>query len=126
VAKAAATAGTAFRELPPGTEYVYPSVARIGNGPVVTWQWRTDLVPRFQPVKPNTVLFDPSSEEGEMLIRWGFEPRVLAYIPNVRGVFHRYPGESVARTSESPDQAPGGSRGAASEALVSVQRVVLG
>ena len=86
VAKAAATAGTASRELPPGTEYVYPRVARIGNGPVVTWQWRTDLVARFQPVKPNTVLFDPSSEEGEMLIRWGFEPRVLAYIPNVRGV----------------------------------------
>jgi hypothetical protein len=33
VAKAAATAGIALRELPPGTEYVYPGIARIGQGP---------------------------------------------------------------------------------------------
>jgi hypothetical protein len=25
------------------------------------------------------------SEEGEILIRWGFKPKVLGYIPNVRG-----------------------------------------
>jgi hypothetical protein len=85
VAKAAATAGVPFCELPPGTEYIYPGVARIGKGPVVNWQWRTDLVPRLQPVQPNTVVFDSSSEEGAMLIEWGFKPKVLGYIPNVRG-----------------------------------------
>jgi hypothetical protein len=83
--KAAATAGIPLRELPCGTEYVYPGVARIANGPIVQWQWRTDVIPRFQPVKPDTVVFDPSSEEGGTLIRWGFEPKVLGYIPNVRG-----------------------------------------
>jgi hypothetical protein len=36
VAKAAATAGIAFRELPRGTEYVYPGIARIGTGPIVS------------------------------------------------------------------------------------------
>jgi hypothetical protein len=97
VAKAAATAGIAFRELPPGTEYVYPGVARIGKGPVVNWQWRTDLVPRFQPVKPNAVVFDPSSKEGETLIKWGFKPRVLAYIPNVRGVVTGIPEKAAPR-----------------------------
>ena len=85
VARAAATAGLPFRELPPGTEYVYPAVARIGQGPVVSWQWRTDVVPRLQPVKADTAAFDASSEEGGMMIKWGFKPRVLAYIPNVRG-----------------------------------------
>jgi hypothetical protein len=85
VAKAAATAGIPFGERPPGTEYIYPGVARIGKGPVVHWEWRTDLVPRLQPVKPGMVVFDPSSEEGEMLIKWGFQPKVLGYIPNVRG-----------------------------------------
>ena len=97
VAKAAETAGIAFRALPPGTEYVYPSVARIEDGPVVNWQWRTDLVPRFQPVKPNTVVFDRSSEEGEMLIKWGFDPRALAYIPNVRGVVTGVPEKTSPR-----------------------------
>ena len=29
--------------------------------------------------------FDSRSEEGEILIRWGFKPMVLGYIPNVRG-----------------------------------------
>ena len=33
IAKAAATAGIPFRALPPGTEYAYPAVARIGTGP---------------------------------------------------------------------------------------------
>jgi hypothetical protein len=86
VAKAAATAGIPIGALAPGTEYVYPAVARIGKGPVVNWQWRTDLVPRLQPVKADTVRFDPSSEEGDILMKWGFEPKVLGYIPNVRGV----------------------------------------
>jgi hypothetical protein len=95
--KAAATAGIPFRELPPGTEYVYPSVARIETGPVVHWQWRTDLVPRFQPMKPNTVAFDSSSEEGEMLIKWGFKPKVLGYLPNVRGVITGVPERASPR-----------------------------
>ena len=86
LAKAAATAGIPFREFPCGTEYVYPGVARIGDGPIVNWQWRTDVIPRLQPVKPDTVVFDSSSEEGDTLIQWGFEPKVLGYIPNVRGV----------------------------------------
>jgi hypothetical protein len=97
VAKAAATAGIPFSALPPGTEYVYPGVARIGKGPVVNWEWRTDLIPRFQPVKPNTAVFDPSSEEGEMLIKWGFKPKVLGYIPNVRGVVTGVPEKTSPR-----------------------------
>jgi truncated hemoglobin YjbI len=86
IAKAAATAGIPFRALPRGTEYAYPAVARIGQGPVVSWQWRSDLVPRLQPVVPGAVVFDPSSEEGRMLLTWGFTPKVLGYIPNVRGM----------------------------------------
>jgi hypothetical protein len=86
VVRAAATAGVQFRALPVGVEYVYPGVARIGTGPVINWQWRTDLVPRLQRVEPNTVTFDSRSEEGDILIRWSFEPKVLGYIPNVRGV----------------------------------------
>ena len=86
VAKAAATAGIPLDRFPAGTEYVYPSVARIGAGPVVSWQWRSDLRPPPQRVRPDTVAFDSSSEEGDMLIKWGFRPQVLVYIPNVRGV----------------------------------------
>ncbi len=86
VARAAATAGIEYRALPAGTEYVYPAVARIGNGPVSNWQWRSDVVPRLQRVEPNTVTFDSRSEVGELLLRWGFVPKVLGYIPNVRGV----------------------------------------
>ena len=37
-------------------------------------------------MKPNTVVFDSSSEEGEILIKWGFRPKVLGYLRNVRGV----------------------------------------
>jgi hypothetical protein len=85
VATAAATAGIPFRALPAGTECIYPSVARIGAGPVVNWQWRTDILPRLQHVEPNTMTFDSRSEEGGMLIRWGFKPKLLGYIPNVRG-----------------------------------------
>jgi hypothetical protein len=86
LAKAAATAGIPLGAYPPGTERVFPSVSRIGTGPVVSWQWRTDLTPRLQPVQANTVVFDASSEEGAFFIRWGFQPKVLAYLPNVRGV----------------------------------------
>jgi hypothetical protein len=99
LAKAAATAGIPFRQLPPGTEYVYPSVARIGKGPVVNWQWRTDLMPRFQPAVPNTAVFDPRSEEGEMLIKWRFEPKVLGYLPNVRGAITGIPQKQSPRHS---------------------------
>lgn len=86
LARAAATARIPLPELPQGTEYVYPALARIAHGPIVQWQWRTDVTPRFQPVKPDTVSFDAASELGAMLIRWGFEPKVLGYIRNVRGV----------------------------------------
>ena len=86
VARAAATAGIPLDQFPAGTEYVYPSVARIGDGPVVSWQWRTDLRLAPQRVRPDTVAFDSSSEEGDMLIKWGFQPQALVYIPNVRGV----------------------------------------
>jgi hypothetical protein len=85
IAAAAATAKAPFHPPPAGTEYVFPSVARIGSGPIVDWQWRTSLLPRLQHVEPNSVTFDSRSEEGAMLIGWGFEPRLLGYIPNVRG-----------------------------------------
>jgi len=97
LSQAAATAGIAFHPLPSGTEYVYPGVARIGTGPVVNWQWRTDVVPRFQPATPDTIVFDPSSEEGRMLIDWGFRPAVLGYIPNVRGVVTGVPENVLPR-----------------------------
>jgi hypothetical protein len=97
LAKAAVTAGIPLRELPCGTEYVYPGVARIANGPIVRWQWRTDVIPRFQPVKPDTVVFDASSEEGSTLIKWGFEPKVLGYIPNVRGAVTGIPESPSSR-----------------------------
>jgi hypothetical protein len=85
VAKAAATAGIQLRALPRGTEYRYPSVARIGRAPVVSWQWRSDVIPQLQRVAPETVVLDSSSEEGRMLLAWGFTPKVLGYIPHVRG-----------------------------------------
>jgi len=91
LARAAGTAGIALRELPRGTARIYPGVARIGNGPVSVWQWRSDVTPRFQSVQPDTAAFDASSEEGQTLIRWGFEPKVLGYIPNVRGVITGIP-----------------------------------
>ncbi len=90
VAKAAATAGIALPVFPVSTEcrteYCYPAVARIGLGPVVSWQWRSDLAPRLQPVMPNAIVLDSSSEEGRMLKTWGFRPMVVGYIGNVRGV----------------------------------------
>ena len=97
VARAAATAGCPLGEFHPGTEYCFPSVARIGSGPVVSWEWRTDLQPRLQPVKPHTVFFDSSSEEGAILNRWGFQPKVLGYLPNVRGVVTGVPASPSPR-----------------------------
>jgi truncated hemoglobin YjbI len=86
IAKAAATAGIAVRPLPPGTEYSYPVVARIDRGPVVSWQWRSDVVPRVQPIASGSVTCDSSSEEGRLLVTWGFAAKVLAFSQNVRGV----------------------------------------
>ena len=86
VAQAAKTAGITLQALPRGTECVYPAVARIGQGPVVCWQWRSDVAPRLQPVMPGTLLFDRSSEEGRTLLAWGFTPKVLGFFPKVRGV----------------------------------------
>ncbi len=97
IANAAATAGTPLREFPRGIEYVYPAVARIAKGPVVNWQWRTDLVPRFQPVMPETAVFDSNSAEGATLINWGFRPKVLGYLPNVRGVITGVPEKASPR-----------------------------
>ena len=84
--QAARTAGLSLAGLPPSTECVYPGVARIGDRPVVLWDWRTDVQPRLQPVTPTTMVVDASSEEGEILTAWGFEPKVLGHLPNVRGV----------------------------------------
>jgi truncated hemoglobin YjbI len=86
IARAAATAGIPLREFPSDTEYSYPSVARIGHGPVVSWQWRSDVAPQFQPIAPGSVVFEAGSEEGRMLLAWGFTPKVLGYIRKVRGV----------------------------------------
>jgi cytochrome P450 len=86
VAQAAETAGITLEVLPRGTECVYPAVARIGQGRVVCWQWRSDVAPRLQRVVPGTVLLDPSSEEGHILLAWGFTPKVLGFVPKVRGV----------------------------------------
>jgi truncated hemoglobin YjbI len=86
VAQAAKTAGIALQALPRGAEHCYPAVARIGYGPVLCWQWRSDVAARLQPVMPGSVVFDPSSEEGRTLLAWGFTPKVLGYLPKVRGV----------------------------------------
>ncbi len=86
VAQAADTAGIALPALPRGTECAYPAIARIGQGPIVCWQWRSDVAPRLQPVMPGTVRIDPNSEEGRTLLAWGFTPKVLGYFPKVRGV----------------------------------------
>jgi truncated hemoglobin YjbI len=86
VAQAAETAGITLQAIPQGAERAYPAVARIGQGQIVCWQWRSDVAPRLQPVLPGTVHFDPSSEEGRTLLAWGFTPKVLGYFPKVRGV----------------------------------------
>ena len=96
VAQAAKTAGITLQALPRGTECVYPAVARIGQGPVVCWQWRSDVAPRLQPVMPGSLLFDRSSEEGRTLLAWGFTPKVLGFFPKVRGVITGLVGSDAA------------------------------
>jgi hypothetical protein len=84
--RAARTAGVALRPFARGTEYSFPAVARIDRGPLVHWQWRTDVAPRLQAIQPQTVVIDARSEEGALLQSWRFVPKVLAYVPNIRGV----------------------------------------
>lgn len=86
LAQAAATAGRRLAACPAGTEYVYPSVARIGAGPLVHWQWRTDVLPLLQRARPDTLVLDGASEDGAILRDWGFEPRVVGSLAHVRGV----------------------------------------
>jgi hypothetical protein len=105
LASAAAMAGIALGELPPGIDYVYPGAARIGEGPVVTWDWRTDVLARFQPARADNLVLDASSELGDTLTRWDFEPRVLGWIPNVRGVITGIP-EQARRSVASGGRAP--------------------
>jgi truncated hemoglobin YjbI len=86
IARAAATAGIPLRRIPPGSELSYPVVARIGRGPTVEWQWRSDAGPSLQPVPPGSVVIEPFAEEGRILQAWGFAAKVLAHFPHVRGV----------------------------------------
>jgi hypothetical protein len=86
IVQAAAAAGVSPAPLPPGTELVYPGVARIGQAPVVLWDWRTDVRPRLQRVTSGTMTIDGSSEDGAILTGWDFVPRILGHLPNVRGV----------------------------------------
>lgn len=77
-------------QLPNGVEYVYPAVARIGRMPVVEWDWRTDVVPSLRPFektnRDSRFTVGPGSEEGRILLSWGFEPRAAGYIARVRGL----------------------------------------
>jgi hypothetical protein len=91
IAHAASTAGITLNPLPRGTEYVFPAVARIGRLPCMNWEWRTDSILKFQPLMGDEVFFGTSTEEGEMLSRWGFAPKVLGHVPNVRGVITGLP-----------------------------------
>ncbi len=84
--QAARTAGITLADLPLSTECVYPGVARIGDRPVVLWDWRTDVFPRLQPVTSTTLVVDASSDDGAILTAWGFTPSVLGHLPHVRGV----------------------------------------
>jgi len=97
IARAARASGIEFREFPPGTEYVFPSIARIGESPGLDWEWRTDLRPQLQAVQPDQVMFDPQSEEGAMLLGWGFVPKAIGYIANVRGVVTGIPSRPSTR-----------------------------
>jgi hypothetical protein len=97
VATAAAAAGIPLAALPPGTEYVYPGVARIARDPIVSWEWRSDLraVPRHVPA--GAVTFSSQSEEGALIAAWGFRPEIMIYIPNVRGVVTGIPDRRPSR-----------------------------
>jgi hypothetical protein len=85
IAQAAHTAGLALPRLARGTERIYPGAARIGQAPVVCWDWRTDVMPRLQPAAAATLVVDASSEEGSLLAAWHFVPKILGHLPNVRG-----------------------------------------
>ena len=91
IMKAAATAGIVLNPMPPRTEHVFPAVARIGRGPCMSWEWRTDSILKFQPLMGDEVFFGTSAEEGVMLSRWEFVPKVLGHVPNVRGVITGLP-----------------------------------
>jgi truncated hemoglobin YjbI len=134
VAKASATAGISFRAKPRGTEYVYHAVARIGRAPVICWQWRSNVVPQLQRVAPGIVAFDSSSEEGRMLLSWGFTPKVLGHIANVRGVItgladrtHSGAGRSIVPSlATSGGALPSVARAVASQAVdVAVSNIPL-
>jgi len=85
VQRAAPAAGVTLRQYPAGTEYVYPTVARIGRGPIVACEWRTDTTPHLRRVPPGAVSIDTASEEGRILADWKFTQRVMAYTARVRG-----------------------------------------
>jgi len=99
VAAAVGTAGIPIADVPPGTEYVYPSVARIARDPIVTWDWRSDLRALPRRVPAGAAMFSSQSEEGEMLGAWGFRPEVMIYLPNVRGVVTGIPDRRASAES---------------------------
>ncbi len=107
VAQAAKSAGITFQAFPRATECIYPAIARIGQGAVVCWQWRSDVVPRLQPVMPGTLRLDPSSEEGQTLLAWGFTPKVLGFFPKVRGVITGLVDQTPRRARGSSAVCPG-------------------
>lgn len=100
VTAAAATAGIPLADLPPGTEYVYPSVARIARDPVVCWDWRTDLRTLPRRLSAGAATISSQSEEGAMLTEWGFKPEIMTYIPNVRGVVTGIPDRHASRSGD--------------------------
>jgi len=106
IAAAAATAGIPMRTLPDGTEFSYPVAARIGRGPVVDWQWRSDLKPQLQSIPSGAVVVDSSSEEGRILQTWGFTPKVLGYFPQVRGLVTGLADTSSVSTRVAAGQLP--------------------
>jgi hypothetical protein len=107
LAAAVMTAGIPIADVPVGTEYVYPSVARIGNGPIIGWDWRTDLRVFPRRIPAGAVTVSTQSEEGALLGAWGFRPAIMIYIPNVRGVVTGIPEPVVS----GPEHAPARSRG---------------
>ena len=104
---AVATAGIPIADVPVGTECVYPSVARIGREPIVSWDWRTDLRVLPRRVQAGAVTVSAQSEEGALLGAWGFRPEIMTYIPNVRGVVTGIP-ERLASGSERAPARPSG------------------
>jgi truncated hemoglobin YjbI len=111
LARAAAAARVSLRSYPDGTEFVYPSVARIDRGPLVHWEWRSDAAPQLCAVPPNAVEFSASSEEGRLALSWGFTPRAIGYIAHVRGVITGLkevvaPREEASHQQRAPAESP--------------------